>query len=89
MRKIVTPQTFPSTQHQSIDPGNDEDIILDRIIQTIIRRTNSYEREKADSFRAVSDSEIFFSIIYYMGVISLPSNSEYWNNRGLWPNYKT
>ena len=32
---------------------------------------HAYVREKVDRLRDVSDSDICFSIIYYMGVISL------------------
>ena len=63
--RLSLPKIFPFTQHQSIGQGNYEYILPERITWTISRRTNSYGREKADSLRAVSDSEIYnYPIIY-------------------------
>ena len=62
--------------------------LSDIVIRTIRRHTNAYGKAKADSSRAMGDSDFFFAIVYYMGVISLPAKSDYWNTRGLWPKHK-
>ena len=31
---------------------------------------------------------VFFSIIFYMGVVRLPAKTDYWNSNGMWPTHK-
>ena len=62
----------------------------DSFLARIAKCSNLYGRSKGHSFKPISapDILVFFSIIFYMGVVRLPAKTDYWNSNGMWPTHK-
>lgn len=62
----------------------------DSILHTIKVNSNNYIRAKERRIPAISTPElmVFFSIIFYMGVVKLPAKKDYWETDGMWPTHK-
>ena len=61
--------------------------LTDDFIESVVENTNKYGKSKRQDFKPVTASEIlmWFSIIYYMGVVRLPAKEDHWASDGLWP----
>ena len=53
----------------------------DAFLARVAKCSNLYGRSKGHSFKPISapDILVFFSIIFYMGVVQLPAKTDYWN----------
>ena len=62
----------------------------DLFLARVAKCSNLYGRSKGHSFKPISapDILVFFSIIFYMGVVQLPAKTDYWNSNGMWPTHK-
>ena len=65
----------------------------DSFLAKVAKCSNLYGKAKGHSFKPISASDIlvffnvFFSIIYYMGIIQLPAKTDYWKSNGMWPTH--
>ena len=62
----------------------------DSFLARVAKCSNLSGRSKGHSFKPISTPNIlvFFSIIFYMGVVRLPAKTDYWNSNGMWPTHK-
>ena len=62
----------------------------DSFLARVTKCLNLYRKSKGHSFKPISapDILVFFSIIFYMGVVRLPAKTDYWNSNGMWPTHK-
>ena len=62
----------------------------DSFLARVTKCSNLYGKAKGHSFKPISTPNIlvFFSIIYYMGIIQLPVKTDYWKSDGKWPTHK-
>ena len=62
----------------------------DSILARVAKCSDLYGKTKGRSFKPISapDILVFFSLIFYMGVVRLPTKTDYWNSNGMWPIHK-
>ena len=62
----------------------------DSFLANAAKCSNLYWKAKGHSFKSISTPDIFvfFSIVYYMGIIRLPAKTDYWKTNGMWPTHK-
>ena len=62
----------------------------DSFLARVAKCSNLYGKSKGYSFKPISapDILVFFSIIFYMGVVRLPAKTDDWNSNGMWPTHK-
>ena len=62
----------------------------DSFLARVTKCSNLYGKSKGHSFKPIfaPDILVFFSIIFYIGVVQLPAKTDYWNSNGMWPTHK-
>ena len=62
----------------------------DLFLAWVAKCLNLYGKAKGHSFKPISTPDIFvfFSIIYYMGIVQHPAKTDYWKLDGMWPTHK-
>ena len=67
-----------------------ERFVPDKLLTSIAKHSNAYARSKGHKLAPITETDLalFFALIFYMDVVSLPAKKDYWRGEGMWPTHK-